>query len=104
MDQNLDAGLRSLAEEAGTEPGLPVAAYRHGIRHTLLVEEAPAVPGAGPSLDHDDVVMAVGGGSGVLAEILRRWSAGTGRPVYVLGSTPWRRRSSSLPHWAGRPP
>ena len=70
-DHALDAGVRCLAEEAAAEPGLPVAAYRHGIRHTLTVAEAAAVAGSGDPLGPDDVVVAVGGGSGILAEILR---------------------------------
>ncbi|HET7477254.1 MAG TPA: SDR family oxidoreductase [Dermatophilaceae bacterium] len=86
----LATGLRELATEARCEGELPVTVHRDGIRHVVRVVEEAAEPLAvgdtgrpGP----DDVVVAVGGGHGITAELLRG-VVSRGRPtIYILGST-----------------
>ena len=87
-ETDLEKGLDQLRAEAGVRGDLPVTTYRRGVRHSLVVQEVPAEPAPTPALDADDVVVAVGGGRGITAELLRQVVAPARPTLYILGSTP----------------
>lgn len=85
---SLTDGLRELAVEADAVQTLPVAAHRNGVRHVVSLTARDARPAASAPLDADSVVLAVGGGRGITAELLKQVVAPMRPTMWLIGSTP----------------
>jgi NAD(P)-dependent dehydrogenase (short-subunit alcohol dehydrogenase family) len=85
---SIATGRAQLEAETAVRRDLPLVAYRAGVRHALVVRDEPPVAATVPQLGPGDVVVAVGGGHGITAELLQQVVARTSPTVYVVGSTP----------------
>ncbi|WP_327678445.1 cytochrome P450 [Kitasatospora sp. NBC_00458] len=83
-------GAAQAARESGLERGLPVAYHDGGRRFTVTLSAEPGelVPPGEAVLGPDGVVVAVGGGRGITAELLTEVARHFRPTLYVLGSNP----------------
>jgi cytochrome P450/NAD(P)-dependent dehydrogenase (short-subunit alcohol dehydrogenase family)/3-oxoacyl-(acyl-carrier-protein) synthase len=81
-------GIAQAERESALQRGLPVAYYAAGRRWCTSLAEEPGelVPPDAPKLGPDSVVVAVGGGRGITAELLAEVTRYFRPRVYILGS------------------
>ncbi|MEV6972026.1 cytochrome P450 [Kitasatospora sp. NPDC093806] len=84
------AGVAQATRESAFRRGLPTAYYDGGRRLTVTLAEEPGelVPPGEAALGPDSVVVAVGGGRGITAELLTEVARHFRPRLYVLGSNP----------------
>ncbi|MFC5665029.1 cytochrome P450 [Kitasatospora misakiensis] len=83
-------GVAQAERESAFRRGVPSAFYDGGRRLTVTLAEEPGelVPPGEAALGPDSVVVAVGGGRGITAELLAETARHFRPRVYVLGSNP----------------
>ncbi|MFB6888374.1 cytochrome P450 [Kitasatospora sp. NPDC056327] len=83
-------GVAQATRESAFRRGVPSAFYDGGRRLTVTLAEEPGelVPPGEAALGPDSVVVAVGGGRGITAELLAEVARHFRPTVYVLGSNP----------------
>ncbi|WP_217213172.1 SDR family oxidoreductase [Streptomyces sp. AC550_RSS872] len=88
-ERDTERGLALLSEESGRHQDLSVSVHLGGERHAYTLGFAEPRAALQPSLGRDSVVVAVGGGRGITAELLTALAGETSGPrIYVLGRTP----------------
>ena len=86
----LDAGIAQAEQEGPRRRSLPAVYYRDGTRLVERIQVAPGTLRAAddPRIGPDSVVVAVGGGRGITAELLVQLARHAGPRIIVLGSNP----------------
>lgn len=95
------SAVAELGAETRATQLLPTTLYFEGTRHTLATIENPAETGADPPLNPDSVVVAVGGGHGITAEVIKAVAARYRPTIYVIGSKSLRDLAAELATYGG---